>query len=94
MKIEIEGLTEAQQIAIEDLLATWVQLSKIGSSRWTNFYADGDGNFKPKITVDGQPARHTDLISADQKWPSGRHGSYQMDFDWISWKLRQQREGK
>jgi hypothetical protein len=94
MKIEIENLTEAQQIALEDLLATWVQLGRIGSSRWTNFYADGDGNFKPKITVDGHEAQLTDLLSHEQKWPTGSSGSCQIDFDWIAWKLREQREGK
>ena len=54
MKIEIDNLTEAQAIALEDMLATWQWLGGNGASRWTAFYADGDGNFQPKITIDGR----------------------------------------
>ena len=91
--IEIDGITEAQAIAIEDMMATWVYLGKIGSSRATAFYADGDGNFRPDITVDGRKAKTTDLIPETEKWPDGHHGSYTMDFDAISWKLRE-RDGE
>ena len=51
MEIVIENLTEAQAIAIEDLLATWVQGGSHGCSRWTAFYADGDGNFRPRVSA-------------------------------------------
>ena len=91
--VEIDGITEPQAIAIEDLFATWVHLGNVGSSRSTSFYADGDGNFRPKITVDGREAKTTDLISEKEKWPQGRYGGYAIDFDAISWKLRE-RDGE
>ena len=54
MTIELKGLTKAQAIAIEDMMATWNSLGIMGSSRWTAFYADGDGNFRPEIIVNGR----------------------------------------
>ncbi len=46
LTITMENLTEAQEIALNDLFATWQQLRNHGSSRWTAFYADGDGDFR------------------------------------------------
>ena len=87
--VEIDNITEAQRIALEDLLATWVRLGSLGASRWTSFFADGDGNFRPKITMDGRAPQQTDLISTEKKWPNGGHGEYRIDFDAIAWKLRE-----
>lgn len=89
--VEIENVTEAQAIAIEDMLATWVNLGGMGSSRWTSFYADGDGDFHPRITVNGKPAAFTALLTRDDRWshrePLGTSG-YRIDYDRIAWKLR------
>ena len=84
MTIQLDNLTEAQAIAIEDMLATWLKLGSLGSSRWTSFYADGDGDFRPKITVDGRKPAQTTLLTHEQRW----HGDeYRVDFDKIAWKL-------
>lgn len=91
--VEIDNITEAQAIAIEDMLATWAGLGSAGSSRWTAFYADGDGNFQPKITVDGRPALFTELFPAEKFWKGGYRGEYRIDFDAIAWKLRE-RDGE
>ncbi len=85
MKIEIDNLTEPQRIALEDMLATWVMLGSHGSSRWTAFYADGDGNFRPKITVNGNAPKHTDLLTVAEKW---KDDEYRIDFDQIAWRIR------
>ena len=85
LDIKIENLTEAQAIAIEDMFQTWVSLGSAGSSRWTCFFADGDGNFHPKITVNGNPPVATTLLRDDQKW---RGDEYRIDFDTIAWFLR------
>lgn len=98
MVIEIDNLTTAQKLAIEDLLATWSALGSMGSSRWTAFFADGDGNFHPKITVDGEKAEQCKLGDREQRWRdaafSTRDGGaistdmYMIDFDEIAWALR------
>ena len=88
LTIEIENLTEAQVIALNDLFATWMQLGSWGSSRDTTFHADGDGDFHPKILVNGEKPKFTDLLPRERMWAKGHHGEYRIDFDWIGWKLQ------
>ena len=102
LTVVIENVTEAQEIALNDLFATWQQLGSWGSSRWTAFFADGDGDFRPKITVNGEKAKFTDLIDRKVMWSpdkvvAGRYsdgGSYFIDYDWIGWKLQEKEDGK
>ena len=83
--VKICNITLSQSIALEDLFATWQGLGGNGSSRWTSFYADGDGNFHPKIFYNGNKPRNTKLMDIDSKW---RGSEYRMDFDSIGWRLR------
>src|SRR5271157_341357 len=92
--VEIDNLTEAQEIALHDLFATWQQLGSWGSSRDTTFFADGDGDFRPKITVNGEKPKFTDLLPRDQFWKTGHGGDYRIDFDWIGWKLAEKEEAE
>jgi len=98
LNIVIENVTEAQEIALNDLFATWQSLGSMGSSRWTAFFADGDGDFRPKITINGEKAKFTDLIDRKQMWKSDSivagsfesgDDAYKIDFDWIGWKLEE-----
>ena len=66
--IKIDNLTDAQLEAIEDMLYQWQRLGSIGSSRWTCFFADGDGNFRPRITMDGHDVKPTEYIADHDKW--------------------------
>ena len=63
--IEIDGLTKPQKIALEDLLKQWETLGKLGCSRWTSFFADGDGNFRPKIRIDGRKPKFQNPIASE-----------------------------
>jgi hypothetical protein len=102
MVIEIDNLTKAQRLAIEDLLATWQSLGNMGSSRWTAFFADGDGNFHPKVTVDGHKAEICKLSDPAARWresafatSDGGHIStemYMIDFDAFAWALHKEQE--
>lgn len=87
--IEIDNLTEAQEIALNDLFATWQQLGSWGSSRDTTFFADGDGDFRPKITINGEKPKFTELIDRDRLWTDD---NYRIDFDWIGWALEAKSE--
>jgi hypothetical protein len=93
LTVVIEGVTEAQEIALNDLFATWQYLGGIGSSRDTTFFADGDGDFHPKITINGEKAKLTDLLPREQMWKEGHHGDYRIDFDWVGWKLEERDHG-
>jgi hypothetical protein len=85
MEIKIENLTKAQEIAIENLLANWQFMGKAGVSRWTCFYADGDGNFRPKITIDGKSPEISKIVNDEDFWQGNE---YRIDFDKIAWALR------
>ena len=87
--VEIDNLTEAQEIALNDLFATWVTLGSWGSSRWTAFFADGDGDFRPKVTVNGEKPKTTELIDRDKLWQGDE---YRIDFDAIGWALEAKSE--
>lgn len=90
IQISITNLTESQAIAIEDMLATWQLLGGWGSSRWTSFFADGDGNFRPRISIDGRKPQETTLVKRADLWTGGAtgDGEYKIDFDKIAWKLQ------
>jgi hypothetical protein len=87
INIEIDNLTKAQAIAIEDMMAVWVNLGSNGSSRWTSFMADGDGNFRPKITIDGKNPKRTNLVPEEYFWVKDE---YRVDFDAIAWGLSEE----
>lgn len=101
LTVVIENVTEAQEIALNDLFATWQQLGSWGSSRWTAFFADGDGDFRPKITINGEAAKFTTLIDRSVFWSPDKivalsfyegGDAYKVDFDWIGWKLQEQED--
>ena len=86
VSICIDNLTEPQREALEDMLATWMRLSSWGSSRWTSFFADGDGNFHPRITVNGKKPRFTEKL---ERKDLGVNDEYRIDFDDIAWKAHE-----
>lgn len=92
LEIFIHNLTQAQAIAIEDMLAIWQQGGSLGCSRWTAFFADGDGNFRPTCVVNGHVARHQRHVAPEKFWTNGElwRGDYKIDFDAIAWALRKE----
>ncbi len=86
VRIKIDNLTSAQAKAIEDLLRQWELLGNVGSSRWTAFFADGDGNFRPRIKVNGEKPE----FSGKGKWQTVTFKDgclddlYLINFDWIA----------
>lgn len=84
LNVRIEGLTPAQAEAVESLLFVWASV-RDGRSRWTAFFADGDGNWRPEITVNDRAPRHTAHVSESELWEGDE---YRMDFDRIAWAMR------
>jgi hypothetical protein len=80
------SLTDAQWSAVETLLAKWNWLGSAGASRWTAFFADGDGNFQPRATVNGREPVATALIPDEQFWTGDE---WRIDFDSIAWPLHE-----
>ena len=57
LNIEIDNITEAQALAIEDYLATWIFLKEKNMSMWVSFFVDGFAGFSPDIKVNGEEAK-------------------------------------
>lgn len=85
-------VTEAQALALELMIETWNRLGGWGSSRFVAFYADGDGNFHPKATIEKPPdfrALTDDMRKAALKITNEKVSQMHLiDFDPIAWKLR------
>ncbi len=60
LNIEIDNITEAQALAIEEYLAVWQFIGEQKDmSLWTSFFADGLRDFAPDIKVNGEaPQRY------------------------------------
>jgi hypothetical protein len=80
----IKNLSIPQSIALEDMLSMWQTLGSLGASRWTSFFADGDGDFRPNVLYNGHAPNSTILLGEEEKW---RDGEYKIDFDSVAWKL-------
>jgi len=78
--VEIDNIDYAQKEALESLFFQMQNLGNLGGSRWVCFYADGDGNFHPKITIEGKEVRHTNKLSIDALWKTS---DYKIDYDWL-----------
>jgi hypothetical protein len=89
MDIKINNLTKAQELAVIDMLAQWCYNGGAGHSAYVAFYADGDGNFHPKILVDGEKPKHYKMASGE--WAGKeKNAIYKIDFDLIArdlWRI-------
>ena len=85
LEIVIENLKEYDAIAIEDMLSFWQFFGGAGMSRTTSFYADGDGSFRPKITINGHKPKSTDIIPNEMKL--NQNGDYCIDSNDIANRL-------
>jgi hypothetical protein len=88
-------LTDAQWSAMESFFSVWNSLGSMGSSRWTAFFADGDGDFHPnvKVTQDWRSSfrkpTHTAILSEKLFWTK-KSEEYRMDYDLIATWLHQE----
>ena len=54
LNIEIDNITNAEALAIEDFLSTWLWLKEKNMTLWTSFLVDSVGGFAPNIKVNGK----------------------------------------
>ena len=54
LNIKIENIDEATRKDILKLLSFMEWTGTVGASRLVKVYCDGDGHFRPKITVEGE----------------------------------------
>ena len=82
-------VTTAQALALQAMFKHWNRLAGQGSSRMIGFFADGDGNFKPKCEMvfsEPLPELTDDLEKAAIVSDDG-NGTRDFDFDGVAWRL-------
>lgn len=98
MTIKLAGLTVAQAIAMKDMFEQMRILGGMGGSRFVGYYADGDGNFRPKpeyefsdyedvIEQFAKPLDVDPLESGRKTWGEWTDDMYLVDFDVVAWRL-------
>ena len=95
--IEIDNLTTAQELAIKELMYNWEYSGIIGSSYWTAFFADGDGNFRPKIKINNENVKSNKLANdcgIIKQHLNLSNRDFAIDFDCLAWKLDETEENK
>ena len=83
LTITIENVSQAQAIAFKKMFKYMETLGHIGSSRMCSYFADGDGEFHPKIKIDypEELPEVKDITGIEST------GDFVIDFDEIAWKI-------
>ena len=84
MVITLKNVTQAQAIALRKMFEYMEFLGHIGSSRTCSFYADGDGDFRPKFSY-SYPEQLPEVRSISGV--NMETGDYKVDYDSIAWKI-------
>lgn len=99
LTVTFENVDQAQAIALKQMFEYMQYLGNVGSSRTVSFFSDGDGNFRPKVTVDypeelpklKNPAMGIVKWNPDTKklegCPVSYEGDFMIDFDNIAWEI-------
>ena len=91
------NVNKSQALSLMAMFRTWNSLGGMGSSRWTAFFADGDGDFHPNCQMITEPfIRLTDEMfkfapvkPKDKKdFTVSFSEHFAFDHDKIAWKLR------
>lgn len=96
MTVVLPDLTEAQAIALEAMFRRWRYLGGVGSSRAVSFYADGDGNFRPKpqVSFSRDPYPTADEDQREKLRAFAEKSENNFDFDPVAWALRENGGGE
>ena len=84
LTIHLENVSQAQAIALVKMFKYMQHLGQMGSSRTCSFFADGDGDFRPKFKSFEYPEL---LPPVNEVTGIKPNGDFSIDFDSISWKI-------
>lgn len=84
-------VTVPQALALQAMFKHWNSLASMGSSRMIGFYADGDGNFKPKCQWHYSAPVPELTPELEQAAACKSDGNMTVDFDYdgVAWKLHE-----
>ncbi|MHA2065693.1 MAG: hypothetical protein ACXABY_15055 [Candidatus Thorarchaeota archaeon] len=84
LEIRIDGLDDVQAKELIRMFWLMNRLGQIGASRWLAFYADGDGSFRPHISINDIPVsvlEEQELTGAWEAWRRGNIEAFLFDPD-------------
>ena len=101
LTITLNSVTQAQAIALTKMFKYMQYLGDVGSSRMCSFYADGDGDFRPKVSIDypetlPEVKEITGVLTRDNIEEAKKNnrrviqtfeGDFVIDYDSIAWKI-------
>jgi len=98
LTVTFENVDQAQAIALKKAFKYMELLGQVGSSRMVSIYSDGDGNFRPKVTIDyPEELPEMDPKMGISKWDPDKkeldrkvvnyEGDFSIDNDEIAWKI-------
>jgi hypothetical protein len=101
MIITLENVDQAQAIALKKMFEYMEYLGNIGSSRLCSFFADGDGDFHPKVSIEYSEElpdvpeingiltfeEINEAYVNNRKIINTCEGDFVIDFDSIAWKI-------
>lgn len=89
INIEIDNITPAQSLALQDMLKTMVECGEEGNSHWCCFFADGDKNFQPKIKINDNDVQFApeSIISYEMRDVLWYSGEYRIDAEFLTNKI-------
>lgn len=89
INIEIDNITAAQSLAIQDMLKTMVQCGEEGTSNWCCFFADGENDFQPKIKINDNDVQFApeSIIPSEMRDVLWYNGEYRISTDFFSNKI-------
>lgn len=98
MVITLDNVLPADAIALKKMFEYMQTLGNVGSSRWCCFFADGDGSFHPKVSIeypmelpevpeiDGEVEYNKETRKLEGN-PIHSDGDFAIDSNSIAWKI-------
>ena len=90
LTINFKDVSKAQAITLVKMAKIMEWCGQVGTSRNVTFFADGDGDFRPKVTYeatedisyDNKLAIDIDIMTAQEK-----SSDFKLDYDSVAWQI-------
>lgn len=90
LNLSFKGITKAQAITLVKMAKIMEWCGRVGTSRNVTFFADGDGNFRPKVSYEAsKDISYTEKLAMDLEiWEAqDDHKDFKLDFDSVAWQV-------
>lgn len=91
LTLTFDEISEAQAITLVKMAKIMEYCGNIGTSRNVTFFADGDGDFRPKVSYesDGELGFEKKPLEIDLNiWETmDKHSDFRLDYDSVAWQI-------